>query len=237
MTEKKQLRVLLGILDKMGIKYKDDTTLQTAQSKFEAAIESGKAPSKLSEDELEVLRSLEYEIEGAATAASSEEDEEEEKPKKKPKKDEEDEEEEEEDEEEEEEEDEEKPKKKQKKDEEEEENKKPRIRDWFIEFFRKNRSPTRDELHEAYFETYGKDKENTLHGSIWRAKSDPKFLSGRLLVEKRSYSLVKSEEPEPEEEDDEEEKPKKKKAKKDEEEAPKKVKKSAKDKEEDEDEE
>lgn len=219
-SEKKQLRILLGVLDKMEVTYKEDIDLDRAKTKLEKAIEAGKSPDALNDDETEVLSDLGYDVEKpkkkTKTAPADEDEDEEPAPKKKVKKsDDEDEEEE-------------APKKKAKKvtsdDDEDEEPApkkkakskekdeddgagKPKVREWLLEYLKANKGVERDVCKAAFLEEFGKDKENTLHGALWRAKSDAKYLDGKILVEKKIFTLAKAEVTE---EEDEEPAPKKK---------------------------
>ncbi len=169
-SAKKQLRVLLAVLDDMEVKYKEDIDLDGAKAKLEKAIEGGKAPSKLDEEQATILQELGYDVELPKKSKKSKDDEDDEN-------------------------------------DEEEKPEKKSTKDWFIAYFKEHKTPLRNQLKEDYLKEFGKDKENTLHGALWRAKTNPEYLNGKIMVEDRVLRLTKKTV------EAEEEKPTKKKSK------------------------
>lgn len=68
-------------------------------------------------------------------------------------------------------------------------------REWLKEYLAKKATATRDEVKAAFEDKFGKDKAGTLHGTLYRAKSNADFLGGKVLVEEKVFRVVEEKAP------------------------------------------
>lgn len=109
--------------------------------------------------------------------------------------------------------DEDKPRKKEegkdpKKDDKDDDKQSGKTRDWFNDYFKDCKEVVKSKLEKAFLKEFGEDRDKAFNAAIWRAKNEPKFLGGRILLQDALFTIVKSDDaPQPKKKDEDEKKP------------------------------